>query len=103
ARGVRADFISGLRPTMHSEGGAAVDGLQAHQWHLVPSEEERRLPLAIRQRRNELERELSRLRDRKSELDEDAYYELIEPVLLEIAELYAAAENGSGFPTPQAE
>jgi hypothetical protein len=93
ARGVRADFFSGLQPTTQAEGGEALDGLRAHQWHLVPSAEERRLPEQMRQRRNELELQLAALRERKQELDEDVYYARIEPVLLEIAELYAAVDE----------
>jgi hypothetical protein len=99
ARGVRADFFSGLRPHTRAEGGETVDGLRAHQWHLVPSDDERRLPPAMRQRRDELELELASLRERKSELELDLYYDLIEAVLLEIAELYATAEDStSGQP-----
>lgn len=93
ARGVRADFFSGLQPTTKAEGGEALDGLRAHQWHLVPSDEERRLPADVRQRRNELELQLAQLRERKAKLDEDAYYDLMEPILLEIAELYAATDG----------
>jgi hypothetical protein len=102
ARGVRADFFSGLQPTTQAEGGEALDGLRAHQWHLVPSEEERRLPEEMRQRRNELELQLAALRERKGELEENAYYELIEPILLEIAELYASVDEAPASQPEQA-
>jgi hypothetical protein len=95
ARGVRADFFSGLQPNTQTEEGVELDGLRAHQWHLVPSEEERRLPEKMRQRRNELELELARLRQRKSELDENVYYDLIEPIVLEIAQLYASVQESA--------
>lgn len=93
ALGVRADFFTGLRPTATAENGAAMDGLRAHQWHLIPSEDERRLPPEMRRRRDQLERELAAWRERRPELTEDEYYEGIEPILVEIARLYAAVDR----------
>lgn len=93
-RGVRADFFTGLNPTKPAESGVAVDGRRAHQWHLIPSDDERRLPPEIRLQRDELELQLAALRDRKSELSEDDYYARIEELLVEIARLYDAAEEG---------
>jgi hypothetical protein len=93
ARGVRAEMFSGIHPAKKAETGAALDGRRAHQWHLVPSDEERRLPPEVRRRRDELELQLAELRDRKSDFTEDDYYARIEPLLLEIARLYASTET----------
>ena len=92
ARGVRAEMFSGIHPAKQAEAGSALDGRRAHQWHLVPSDEERRLPPEVRRRRDELELQLAELRDRKSEFAEDDYYARIEPLLLEIARLYESVE-----------
>ncbi|MGH7201601.1 MAG: hypothetical protein ACREJB_13410, partial [Planctomycetaceae bacterium] len=53
-RGIRADWFRGVRPITEA-AGASPDGHRAHQWHLVPSEDERRMPPDLRRRRDELE------------------------------------------------
>ncbi len=92
-RGVGADFFEGLRPVKAAAGGETLDGHLAHQWYLVPSDEERRFPEELRPRRDELERETAHLRDRKADLDEDAYYVELEALLVELASLYDRAEE----------
>ena len=98
ARGVRAEMFSGIHPAKQAETGSALDGRRARQWHLVPSEEERRLPPEVRRRRDELELQLAALRDRRSEFTEDEYYARIEPLLLEIARLYESTETSAEPP-----
>lgn len=88
--GTRAAAFEGVRPTRDSETGA-LDGYRAHQWHLIPNELEQQFPLELRRRRDELERQVFRLRDLKGELDEADYYAQLEPLLIEIAELYEQA------------
>jgi hypothetical protein len=44
-------------------------------------------------KRDELELEIAELRGRKGKLSEDDYYELLEPLLLELARLYRDAES----------
>jgi hypothetical protein len=90
ALGTPAAWFRGLRATKRAKEGASLDGLRAHQLHLVRSERESKLPPQVRQRRDEIEREIAALRDRKTELAEDAYYAQIEPLLLELAQLYAS-------------
>ena len=68
--------------------GAALDGLRAHQFHLVRSEQERKLSPETRARRDELELGIARLRESKSQLPEDDYYQQLEKLLLEVARLY---------------
>lgn len=87
--GMPADWFRGLRATKRSQEGASLDGLRAHQLHLVRSERESQLTPAVRERRDEIEREIASLRDRKSQLAEDQYYDSLEPLMLELARLYA--------------
>lgn len=86
--GTPADWFRGVRPVKAAKEGAAVDGLLAARFVLVPSRLESELPATARQIRDELESELSALRQRKSQLSEDEYLRLLEPLLLKLAELY---------------
>lgn len=90
AMGTPADWFQGTRATRSAKSGATVDGHRAHQWHLVPSAQELAMPPELRQRRDQLELEIQQLRDRKSTLAEADYYARLEPLLLELARLYAA-------------
>jgi len=60
---------------------------------LVRSSREQQLPDSVRVRRDELESQLAGLRKRKSQLAEAEYLQLIEPVLVELARLYDAADD----------
>ncbi len=86
--GTRPDWFEGVRATQVAKDGAKPDGERAHQWVLVPNAFERRLSPAQKTRRDDLERKLKDLVRRRSEIGEDAYYEQVEPVLLEIARIY---------------
>lgn len=90
--GTPADWFQGVRAVKSAKSGAEVDGLRAAQWHLVRSAREARLPADMRMRRDEIERDLAQLRQRKMQLAEDEYLKLIEPLLVELAMLY---ENAS--------
>jgi len=68
--------------------GAALDGLRAHQFHLVRSEQERKLAPETRAQRDELELGIARLRDSKSQMTEEDYYQELEKLLIEVARLY---------------
>jgi len=90
--GTPADWFQGLRATKAAKDGAPLDGLRAGQIVLVRSAREQQLPPEIRVRRDELERELAELRQRKGKLAEDEYLSLLEPILVALAKLYEAAE-----------
>jgi hypothetical protein len=90
--GTPADWFQGLRATKTAKDGASPDGVRAGQMVLVKSEREEQLPAEIRARRDELERELAALRQKKASLPEDQYLALIEPILIELARLYRDAE-----------
>lgn len=86
--GTPADWFSGLRPTKAAKDGAALDGALARQFVLVRSGREEQLPDEVRLRRDELERQLTELRSRKSMLDEAAYFTELEALLVQLAKLY---------------
>src|SRR5690606_18357003 len=84
-RGTRAQGFDGTRPVRDAESGQMLDGYVARQWRLIPSEAERRFPPELRDRRDELEREVFLLRDRKEDLTEDDYFTQLEKLLIELA------------------
>ena len=86
--GTPADWFRGIRAVKKAADGAALDGLRAHQFHLVRSEQERRLSPETRARRDELELGVARLRESKGQMTEDAYYVELEKMLIEVARLY---------------
>jgi len=90
--GTPGDWFQGVRATKTAKDGAALDGLLAGQFVLVRSSREQQLPEAVRARRDELELQLAELRKQKGQLAEAEYLKLIEPVLVELARLYEAAE-----------
>lgn len=94
--GTPADWFRGVRAVKKAKEGAALDGLRAHQFHLVRSETDSRMAPEERARRDELEVAISKLRDTKTELGEDDYYRRLEVLLLEMAELY---DKGSPPPS----
>jgi hypothetical protein len=89
--GTPADWFQGLRATKAAKDGTTLDGLRAGQIVLVRSAREQQLPSAVRARRDELERDLADLRQRKPKLSEDEYLSLLEPILIELAKLYESA------------
>lgn len=91
--GTPADWFQGLRATKTAKDGAALDGDRARQLVLVRSAREEQLSSAARARRDELERDLASLRQLKARLPEDEYLTLIEPILLELARIYEAADQ----------
>ncbi len=93
--GTPPDWFRGVRATRGARDGAPVDGLRAHQLHLVPSDRERRLPVEVRRHRDELELALAGIRNRKGQMPEDDYYRQLEPILLELGRLYREAESAT--------
>ena len=65
--GTPADWFRGVRATQRAKDGAPLDGLRAHQLHLIRSDREQALPEADRRRRDELELALAALRDQKDQ------------------------------------
>lgn len=90
--GTPADWFRGVRATKRARDGATLDGVRAHQLHLILSDRERGIPPEVRERRDEIERAIADLRDRKADLEEDEYYAMLEPLALELAKLYRALD-----------
>jgi len=86
--GTPADFFLGVRAVKKAANGKTVDGVRAHQMNLVRSANEQELSPALRARRDEMEAQLSALRDRKSQMNEDDYYNQLEKILVGMAKLY---------------
>ena len=72
--GTPADWFRGVRATKTAADGKSVDGVRAHQLNLVRSEIEQELSPEVRAHRDELEKKLSELRVRKSDMKADDYY-----------------------------
>jgi hypothetical protein len=91
ALGTQADWFRGVRAVKKPDKGASVDGVRAHQFHLVRNDAEKRLPAEVRTRRDELELAIARLREAKPQMKEEEYYRQLEPLLIDIARLYETA------------
>jgi hypothetical protein len=90
--GTPAAWFRGVRATQRAKEGAALDGVRAHQIHLVPSHREARLPAEVRKRRDAIELEIAALRGEREKLDADEYYRRLEWLMVQLARLY---ESGS--------
>jgi len=89
--GTPADWFRGIHAVKRAREGALLDGLRAHQFILVRSAQEEKMPPELRVRRDELELAIARLRETKSKQNEDAYYDQLEKLLIEMARLYQSA------------
>ena len=99
--GTPASWFRGVRATQRAKDGAALDGIRAHQLHLIPSDREREIPVRIRQRRDQLELSIAALRDQKEKLKDDEYYARLEKLMVELARLYRDVP-GPGQPSVEA-
>ena len=87
-KGTPADFFVGIRAEGKAKTGEAPDGRLAHRYILVPSKNAPQLAAEQIADRDRLENEIESLRDRKKSLDEDDYYDQLEVLMLQLAELY---------------
>lgn len=94
-RGTPADWFRGVRTTRAAKDGAAPDGLRANQLCLIRSAREEQMPPEVRKRRDALEVDIARLRNLKPKLPEPVYYEQLEALLIELAELYRDLPDAS--------
>ncbi len=91
--GTPGEWFRGVRAIQKPRSDAAPDGVRAHQFHLAPSRRERNMPAEAIARRDLLEQAVALLRDRKAQLPEAEYYHRLEPLLVELAELYERADS----------
>jgi hypothetical protein len=74
--------------TKRARDGAPLDGLRAHQFHLVRSQAEQQLPPEVRAQRDKLEQQIAALREKKEKMNEEKYFQELEKLLLELAKVY---------------
>ena len=86
--GTPPDWFQGVRVTRRPKEGTTADGIRAHQFHLIPSDRERGIPVESKRVRDEIEQRLATLRDQKSKLPEDDYYAKLESLMVELATIY---------------
>lgn len=86
--GTPVDWFRGIRATKKAKDGLSLDGLRAHQFHLVRSPDEQALSTADRARRDELELAVARLRETRPPMPGEDYYRQLEGLLLELGRLY---------------
>jgi hypothetical protein len=90
--GTPAEWFKGIRAVKKPQEGASMDGLRAHQFHLVRSDAEQVMAPEVRAKRDGLELQIAHLRERKAQLREEEYYRQLEALLLDLAALYSASK-----------
>lgn len=90
--GTPGDWFAGTRVTRKSKSGE-VDGKVASKIVLVRRGSEAKFSPQQRQKRDELEAEVDTLRLKKNELEENAYFEQMESLMLKLGKLYADVEK----------
>lgn len=91
-RGTPARMFRGVRPVSKAKDGAQLDGKKAIRITLSPAAERLPLTTAEWKRRDELETELEKLHAQKDKLSSQEYDTRIEPIMIELANIYRAAE-----------
>jgi hypothetical protein len=86
--GTPADWFRGIRPVKKARDNTTLDGYRAHQFCLVRSETENKMPPQLRVKRDELELEVIKLRDMKENFSEEEYFTKLEKLLHEMAKIY---------------
>eukprot|EP01047_Picozoa_sp_COSAG01_P024817 COSAG01_NODE_1547_length_9951_cov_2.560495_3_plen_380_part_00 len=86
-KGTPSDWFQGTRAVKKSKANEP-DGFVSNQVFLIRRGTEAKLTIEQRETREQLERELETLRQKKDALGEVNYYQSIEPVLLKLAKLY---------------
>ncbi len=86
--GTPADWFRGVIATKRAREGVPLDGLRAHQFHLVRSAMEQQLPPEARAQRDQLEQQIAALREKKAKMNEEKYFQELEKMMLELARLY---------------
>ncbi len=88
--GTPADWFRGVRAIKRPRDNAALDGMLAQQFCLIPGEAEQKLTPELRAQRDALERAVLLYREKKGQLPEDQYYAELEKLLLALARFYAS-------------
>jgi hypothetical protein len=99
--GTPASWFRGLRATQRAKDGASLDGTRAHQFHLIESDRERKMPQELRERRDQLELQIEDLRLERGRLGDDEYYDRLETRLIDLARAYQSADLDGVSPSAQ--
>ncbi len=86
--GTPFDWYQGTRVIVESKDKTAPDGRRANQVFFSPGVVEQQLTAGERTERDRLELKIEALRQNKTTMDEEAYYQTLEPILLELSRLY---------------
>ena len=95
AMGTPADWFRGIRAVKKAANASPLDGMRAHQWHLIRSTQDQKLTPEQRHKRDALELEIGLLRQQKSELDENEYYQKLEALLAKLGEIELSTESAA--------
>lgn len=93
--GITGDFYRGAKAVKPAAAGAQVDGQVAKRIILYSSPQAPRFTEELSQQRAELERRIDALRSQKANLPEAEYWNQLEQLLLELSQVYTAAEEHS--------
>jgi hypothetical protein len=104
ALGTPAEWFRGIHPAPQGRGtqppqtGPSLDGYRAHQLCLLYSPAEIAMPPELRAKRDQLELQVMELRKIRAKLSEDEYFSKLEPLLHEIALIYARTDSSGSSP-----
>ncbi len=98
--GTRLEAFEGVR-LKAKDANKKTDGRLARRWHLIRSDEERRLSTAQRQRRDELELRLEEITQHRDRYEEAEYLRQLESVLIPLARLYQEVDDRPPVETEQ--
>ena len=93
--GTPSEWFRGIRAVKKAANNAPLDGMRAHQWHLIRSTQDQQLSAEQRKQRDELELEIVRLRAQKTEMPEDEYYRQLETLLTKLGEIELSTESSA--------
>jgi hypothetical protein len=93
--GTPAEWFRGIRAVKKAANQSPLDGARAHQWHLIRSTQDQKLTPEQRRKRDALELEIGRLRQQKSEMDENEYYQSLEALLIRLGEIELSTESAA--------
>ncbi len=92
-RGTPATMFRGSRAIADAKDAAAIDGDVASKMTWSPEGSSLAWLPDQTKRRAEIERKIDSLRSEKSALDEDVYFERLEPLMVDLARLYREVES----------
>lgn len=87
-KGISADFFRGIRAQAKAKDGSALDGQKAHSYILMSTDQAVKLSAEKEATRDEIEKKIEELRARKSKTNVDDYYQQLEVLMVQMANLY---------------